>query len=145
MIHKPKTTVGLISVGVPWFDVSVAQKNLDETRAWLSTQWAVVGPCDVVIEAADLETAVEQFTTTGRPDVMIIQIGTFPDGEVPLSIAERVRVPIIIHSLPEPDIQTRIAINSLCGANLSTFTLTEMGFAHKAIHGSVSDPVCSRK
>ena len=140
MKENKQLKVGLISVGVPWFDQEVAKRNLAETRAWLENTWTVVGPQDVVNDTLALEAAIQNFQTIQRPQVLIIQIGTFPDGEVPLSIAERVRVPIIIHSLPEPEIEKRIAINSLCGANLTTFTLTEMGFAHKAIHGFVSDP-----
>jgi L-fucose isomerase-like protein len=132
--------VGLISVGVPWFQVPVAQKNLDETRAWLQTKWQVVGPTQVVTDAAGLENAIEDFVTSGRPDVLVLQIGTFPDGEAPLAVAERLRVPVILHSLPEPNIESEIALNSLCGANLSTFTLTEMGLPHKAVHGPVGDP-----
>lgn len=135
-----QSKVGLISVGVPWFDQIVAHKNLEETKNWLTQSWNVIGPDQVVVDADALEAAIVDFETSNRPQVLIIQIGTFPDGEVPLSIAERIRVPIIINSLPEPEIERRIAINSLCGANLTTFTLTEMGFAHKAIHGSVSDP-----
>jgi L-fucose isomerase-like protein len=131
--------VGLISVGVPWFDVAVAQRNLDETRTWLQTKWRVVGPAQVVIEPAALAGAIEDFLTVSRPEVLVLQIGTFPDGEAPLAIAERLRVPVILHSLPEPDIEKAIALNSLCGANLSTFTLTEMDLVHKAIHGPVSD------
>ena len=137
--HK-QANVGLISVGVPWFDQEVAHNNLVGTRNWLSQFWKVVGPEKVVVDADELEKAITDFETQQRPQVLIILIGTFPDGEVPLSIAERIRVPIIVHSLPEPEIENRIAINSLCGANLTTFTLTEMGFAHKAIHGSVTDP-----
>ena len=140
MEKNNQAKVGLISVGVPWFDQEVAQNNLLETRSWLSQFWNVVGPQNVVMEENDLEVAIADLESQNRPHVLIIQIGTFPDGEVPLRIAERIRVPIIVHSLPEPEIENRIAINSLCGANLTTFTLTEMGFAHKAIHGSVSDP-----
>jgi L-fucose isomerase-like protein len=138
--HTKEFAVGLISVGVPWFDVAAAQKNLDETRAWLQTKWPVVGPTQVVVDGAALESAIEDFLTKGRPEVLVLQIGTFPDGEAPLAIAERLRIPVILHSLPEPDIEKEIALNSLCGANLSTFTLTEIGLAHKAIHGTVSNP-----
>ncbi len=138
--NAKKSPVGLISVGVPWFDVGAAQRNLDETRAWLQTKWPVVGPAQVVVEPAALEKALEDFLAGPRPEVLVLQIGTFPDGEAPLAIAERLRIPVILHSLPEPDIEKEVALNSLCGANLSTFTLTEMGLAHKAIHGSVSDP-----
>ena len=139
MKSDKQSLVGLISVGVPWFDQEVAHHNLAETRTWLSQHWQVVGPQKVVVDEQALEAAITDFESQNRPHVLIIQIGTFPDGEVPLRIAERIRVPIIVHSLPEPDIENRIAINSLCGANLTTFTLTEMGFAHKAIHGSVSE------
>ena len=80
--------VGLISVAVPWFDVAAAQKNLDETRAWLQTNWQVVGPAQVVVEAGALERAIEDFLTGDRPEALVLQIGTFPDGEAPLAIAE---------------------------------------------------------
>lgn len=137
--NQKQYNVGLISVGVPWFDVEIAEKNLDETRAWLQTQWAVSGPQSVVLDNEHLELALDEFLSQQRADVVIIEIGTFPDGEVPLIIAERLGVPVIIHSLPEPEIEQRIAINSLCGANLSTFTLNEMGIPHKAIHGSLRE------
>lgn len=140
MPAKKSPLVGLVSVGVPWFDLEIAQRNLDQTRAWLEESWQVVGPRQVVVDAQGLSEAIEGFLSHNRPDVLVLQIGTFPEGEAPLAIAEQVRVPIIIHSLPEPDIENRIAINSLCGANLSTFTLTEMGIPHKAIHGSVETP-----
>jgi len=136
---QKNATVGIISVGVPWFDVSVAQKNLEETRIWLQKYWTVYGPQELVLSIEQLEIAMEDFLSQHRPDVIIIQIGTFPDGEWPFMIAERLGVPVIIHSLPEPDIHKQISINSLCGANLSTFTLNEMDIPHKAIHGSVSD------
>jgi L-fucose isomerase-like protein len=145
MTAKKSAIVGLISVGVPWFDLSVAQANLEETRAWLKQSWRVAGPPRVIVEPADLDKAVEYFLTQERPDVLILQIGTFPDGEAPLSIAERLSIPVILHSLPEPDIEQRISINSLCGANLSTFTLTAMGIPHKAIHGSVNDPAVQQE
>ncbi len=134
---QTQKTVGLISVGVPWFDVQTAQQNLNETRAWLQNNWLVCGPQQVVVDSQQLDSALAEMDQQ-RPQILIIQIGTFPDGEVPLSIAERYHVPVIVHSLPEPEIDRRIAINSLCGANLTTFTLTEMGIPHKAIHGSIN-------
>lgn len=145
MEKEKLANVGLISVGVPWFDQVVASRNLTETRNWLAKFWNVVGPQEVINDLPALESALQDFQTKTQPQVLVLQIGTFPDGEVPLRIAERIRVPLIIHSLPEPEIEQRIAINSLCGANLTTFTLTEMGFAHKAIHGFVSDPIVQQQ
>lgn len=140
MIDNNKNIVGLISVAVPWFNLQEAQKNLDETRHWLEKQWQVAGPHEVICDAAHLQTAVENFLAGPRPDVLVLQIGTFPDGEAPLTIAEKLHVPVILHSLPEPDIEKSIDLNSLCGANLSAFTLTELNIPHKAIHGPVVDP-----
>ena len=135
---QTQKSIGLISVGVPWFDVQIAQQNLNETRAWLQNSWPVCGPQQVVVDSQQLDAALIEMDQQ-HPQILIIQIGTFPDGEVPLSIAERYHVPVIVHSLPEPEIDRRIAINSLCGANLTTFTLTEMGIPHKAIHGSINE------
>ena len=54
---QKNATVGIISVGVPWFDVAVAKKNLDETRLWLENSWTVYGPQEIVLETEQLENA----------------------------------------------------------------------------------------
>ncbi len=86
-----------------------------------------------------LEAVIQQFKQEMGLSVIVLQIGTFPDGEAPLKIAEQLRLPVIIHSLPEPDIDKKVSMNSLCGANLSTFTLTAMKIPHTFIHGDPSD------
>ena len=131
--------VGLISVGVPWFDVAIAKKNLEETRAWLQNSWSGLRSPGIgrgyrnnwKMRWKIFKVKIARMWSLFRsvPSRM---------AKWPLTIAERLGVPVIIHSLPEPDINKQISINSLCGANLSTFTLNEMDIPHKAIHGSVS-------
>jgi len=131
--------VGLISVGVPYFDVPTAEMHLRNTRNLLEKEWTVVGPVKIVTSNEDLDTAIAQFKLEPLLEALVLQIGTFPDGEAPLKIAEQLRLPVIVHSLPEPDIDKRISLNSLCGANLTTFTLTAIQLPHTSIHGNPQD------
>ena len=80
--------------------------------------------------------------------MLVLQIGTFPDGETPARLAEILRVPIIVHSLPEPAPERQVELNSLCGANLATFTLAALDCPYSWVHGdpaeaSVSTRLCA--
>lgn len=132
---KASNAVGLVSIGVPYFDAPTAEAYLKETRALLERRWTVYGPDKMITDKPALEETIERFLTQERVDVLIIQIGTFPDGEAPLTLAERLRVPIIVHSLPEPDLAQEVGLNSFCGANLTTYTLTAMDYPHTSLHG----------
>jgi L-fucose isomerase-like protein len=72
-------------------------------------------------------------------DVVVIQPGTFPDGNAPALVAERVGAPVVVHSLPEPHFDGTVPLNSLCGANLITFTLTELRIPHTHVHGDAGE------
>ncbi len=65
-----------------------------------------------------------------RIGALLLQIGTFPDGEAPARIADRLDVPIVVHALPEPRLDREVSLNSLCGANMTTFTLTALDRPH---------------
>jgi len=136
---KQIKTIGLISVGQPYFDVEVAEKNLRNTRHLLEKEWRVIGPDFLVTDGEHLAAALKAFSEEPELETVIVQTGTFPDGEAPLKIAEKLRIPLIIHSLPEPEINKKIAINSLCGANLTTFTLTALSHPHTYIHGDPNE------
>ncbi len=139
-MNQTKTNiVGLVSVGVPYFDVPTAEMYLQATRISLQKDWNVIGPVKMVTDNENLDAVIRQFKQEPRPETIVLQIGTFPDGEAPLKIAEQLQIPVIIHSLPEPNIDQKISLNSLCGANLTTFTLTAIGLTHTHIHGDPRD------
>ena len=132
-------TIGVISIGTPWFDVATARRHLDETRVVLNQLGTVVGPEDVIVWEQDLAPAVDALASA-RPDVLILQIGTFPIGDAPAALAQALHVPIVVHSLPEPDLDRVVGLNSLCGANLASFTLTALESPYTWVHGEPSDP-----
>jgi L-fucose isomerase-like protein len=135
---KNEMVVGLVSIGVPYFDVPTAEQHLRATRALLESQFRVVSFPNIATDDAQLTQAVEMLRRE-NVDALVLQIGTFPNGEAPLLFAERLHVPIIVHSLPEPSMDKDVPLNSLCGANLATFTLTAINHPHYAIHGDVRD------
>lgn len=137
-------TIGLIAIGTPWFDVPTAKRHLDKTRTLLQPLGTVVGPEDIIVRDHDLAPAVAALVEA-RLDVLILQIGTFPIGDAPAALAQALRAPIVVHSLPEPDLSHAVGLNSLCGANLASFTLTALEFPYTWVHGAPSDPAVVRK
>ena len=124
-------TVGIVSVAVPWFDTSAAAANLAATRRAVAASYQITGPDQLVTSSEQLEAALPELA---EADALLLQIGTFPDGNAPARLAEALGVPIVVHSLPEPSLEEGVPLNSLCGANMSTFTLTALRHPHSFVH-----------
>ncbi len=45
-----------------------------------------------------LDAVLDEFHAA-RIDALLLQIGTFPDGEAPARIADRLSVPVVVHAL----------------------------------------------
>lgn len=127
--------IGLLSLGTPYFDLDSAHDNLRRTRAQLEQRFTVDGPDDILLSLEDVEATAEQLAAA-RVRLLVVQCGTFPDGEAPARLAEILRVPIVVHSVPEPDPTKDISLNSLCGANITTFTLSSLHYPHVWVHGA---------
>lgn len=138
-INNADFTVGLISIGTPWFDVPTATRHLATTHEVLGREFAVTGPEQVIVWETDLGPAIADLKAA-RVDALVLQIGTFPIGDAPAAMAQALRVPIVVHSLPEPDLTTQVGLNSLCGANLATYTLTALEHPHTFVHGAPAEP-----
>lgn len=127
-----KSKIGLVSVGVPWFNVQLAENVLNSTRAVLEHGFEVVGPSNVVTDEADLRGALSAMRTADV-QAAVFQVGTFPDGTTPALAAETLGVPIVLSGFPEPLHGGLVPNNSLCGLNMATYTLTELGHAHSFV------------
>lgn len=134
MSTQQRHTVGVVSVGVPWFDIETANGHLRQTRALVGERYAVAGPETAVTDTAALDGVVEGLRRAGI-DALLLQVATFPDGEAPARIARALDVPIVLHSLPEPRLDREVSLNSLCGANMIAFTLTELERPYTFVHG----------
>ncbi|MEX2540842.1 MAG: hypothetical protein WD314_03505 [Trueperaceae bacterium] len=141
MTREPR--IGFVSIAAPWFDTATAQGHLEATRQWLTGQGAVFGPERLITGMPELERAISELDTA-RVDVLVLQIGTFPDGNAPVRLAEELRVPVILHGLPEPDLSASVPLNSLCGVNLSTFTLSALKHPHSFVFGHPRDDALRR-
>jgi L-fucose isomerase-like protein len=137
MIANNQTKVGLVSIGVPWFDATVAKTHLSNTQDYLSKFWNLAGPLEVITGNEKLEETIQFFKIENPVDVLILQIGTFPEGEDPLHLAEQLNIPIILHALPEPDLEKSIALNSLCGVNMTTYAFNALDIPHTFVIGDI--------
>ena len=136
---QEKNQIGLISVGAPWFNNDIANQNLAATREYLAQDWAVRGPDKMITEVAALPDIIQDFRA--HPiQALVLQIGTFPDGEMPLSLSENLDVPFIVHSLPEPNPEKSIEVNRLWGANLPADPLPEFEQPYTVGQGAPNDP-----
>jgi L-fucose isomerase-like protein len=145
MKTKLKPRIGLVSIGVPYFEAPAAVEHLLETREYLSQSWQVAGPENIVTDDQALQAIAQTFRTEEEIDVLILQIGTFPEGEAPLKLVEELGVPVIIHALPEPNLETAIALNSLCGANMTTYAFTALGYPHTVLFGDIRNTEVARE
>lgn len=125
--------VGVVSFVTPWFDVAQATRNLRATRDLLARDHEVFGPAEPIVFADgvdDVATALREADV----DALVLQPGTFPDGNGPTYVAERLRVPVIVHSSDEPRLVDEVPLNSFCGANLITYTLSQLDVPYTHVH-----------
>ena len=139
-----KGTLGLLSIGVPYFDIETATRHLNATRSVLEAHYELAGPPEVVTDLGALDEAIEELRQSNI-DALLLQVATFPDGEAPARLAQTLQVPIVVHSLPEPALEREVSLNSLCGANMITYTLTALDAPHTFVHGDVQDEKVQRK
>ena len=145
MITSQKHHIGLVSIGVSYFEAPAAVEHLKATRTFLSQYWEVAGPSAIVTDDQTLQEVIRQFQTEQHLDVLVLQIGTFPEGEAPLHLVEGLRVPVIIHALPEPDLENTIALNSLCGTNMTTYAFTALGYPYTVVFGDIRHEKVARE
>lgn len=127
-----KSKIGLISVGVPWFDVALADEMLGATRAVLEREFEVLGPTRTLTDDHGLNEALADLQRASL-SALVFQLGTFPDGNTPAQAAETLGVPVVLSGFPEPLDDGRVPNNSLCGLNMATYTLSELDHAHSYV------------
>jgi L-fucose isomerase-like protein len=143
MPSNDKRSLGLLSIGVPYFDVAIANRHLAATRQLLAPHYRLVGPAEMITNPAALDALIDEFQAA-HIGALLLQVGTFPDGEAPARLADRLDVPIVVHALPEPHLDREVALNSLCGANMTTFTLAALEKPHLFCFGDPLDAAAQR-
>jgi hypothetical protein len=147
------TATPVIAIGRPTFDldhgatlVGAAWDRLDEGG------FEPVGPRVISTELETLDRLLDGFleNPVGDATCVIVLQATFADSSLVARIDERLGLPLVIWSFPEPRTGGRLRLNSLCGANLAAYLLrrrrSAVGFVHAdpAAAGSVAALVDAR-
>lgn len=117
------TTIGVLPLGRPTFDVPYAQERLAAMLAVLENAgFALAGSRDLLFDAAATRAAIKDLKTAQIDRILILQV-TFTDAAMTVEIANAFEQPLAIWAIPEPRAGGRLRLNSFCGLNLAGHAL----------------------
>jgi L-fucose isomerase-like protein len=73
-------------------------------------------------------------------DLLLLFQATFADSTMTMALAEAVDAPLLLWALPESPSGGRLRLNSLCGVNLSAFSLREAGRRFRYVYAGPINP-----
>ena len=131
------STVALVALARPTFDLACAQGNFDSARALLQELGAtVVGPAELVMTVDDVAAV-----TLPEADLHILFMASFSDASPAVELLGSVKGPILGWSMREPgEVGERLKLNSMCGVNLAAHALMDAGQTIRHIHGNADEP-----
>ncbi len=130
------STVALVALARPTFDLACAQANFDSARALLADLGAtVVGPAELVMTVEDVAAV-----TLPEADLHILFMASFSDASPAVELLGAVKGPILGWSMREPgEVGERLKLNSMCGVNLAAHALMDAGQSIRHIHGNADE------
>jgi len=131
------STVALVALARPTFDLACAQANFDSARALLIELGAqVVGPAELVMTPEDVAAV-----TLPPADLHILFMASFSDASPAVELLADVKGPVLGWSMREPGaVGERLKLNSMCGVNLAAHALMNVGQSIRHIHGNADEP-----
>jgi L-fucose isomerase-like protein len=130
------STVALVALARPTFDLACAQANFDSARALLKDLGAtVVGPAELVMTVEDVAAV-----TLPEADLHILLMASFSDASPAVELLGAVKGPVLGWSMREPgEVGERLKLNSMCGVNLAAHALMDAGQSIRHIHGNADE------
>jgi L-fucose isomerase-like protein len=129
----------LLGVARPGFDTDLALRLYRESAALLEKLgWSVLRPDALLTDPDEAGRAAAGYRDRGA-DALIVQWSTFTDGRFLTSILGELDLPILVWSVPEPEIGGRLRLNSLTGGNLAASILVRLGRRFKVVYRLPSD------
>ncbi len=131
------STVALVALARPTFDLAHAQANFDSARNLLNDLGAtVVGPAELVMTVEDVSAV-----TLPDADLHILFMASFSDASPAVELLGKVKGPVLGWSMREPgQVGERLKLNSMCGVNLAAHALMNVGQSIRHIHGNADEP-----
>jgi len=112
------------------------RKQARATLAAVDGVEVIGGEAMIDVEAKALE-LLEQFERE-RPDIIITFFATFSLGVIVPLFAKRLKVPVVLWSMPEPDPEGgRLRANSFCAANMNAHFMWRFHVPYLHVHGAV--------
>jgi hypothetical protein len=130
------STVALVALARPTFDLACAQANFDSARSLLQELGAtVVGPVDLVMTVEDVAAV-----SLPAADLHILFMASFSDASPAVELLGKVKGPVLGWSMREPgEVGERLKLNSMCGVNLAAHALMDAGQSIRHIHGDADE------
>lgn len=140
-----KPRIGVVAVGRPTFDVEYAKEIFE--KAWASLAGLplqIIGEKALHFESDSALAAFNAVNTAGIDMLLVLQV-TFTDASVCAEIAKSLDVPLALWTFPEERTGGRLRLNSFCGVNLASHTLSRMHKTLDNVHGAPDSAVTLRK
>ena len=132
--------LGFVCLARKAFDYDLARRMAEQARKRLGqVPGYLVVPQEWMIETLQQAEAAARTFEDGRVEAVLVLCGTFASAELALHLAERLQVPLIVWTVPEPELGDYIHLNSLVGGNAVTSALYKLGHRFKFLHRSVDD------
>ncbi len=127
--------VGVLAVGRPTFDVEFAKMVFDQAWSCLkSLPIEIVGKQELHFDGDAALKGFAEIESKGIDVLLLLQV-TFTDSAVCAEIAGKLNVPLVVWTYPEDRTGGRLRLNSFCGVNLASHTLSRMGKRLENVHG----------
>jgi L-fucose isomerase-like protein len=131
--------LGLVPLARPTFDIALATQLVEQVRSRLEqADFSLTGP-QTLISSTDEASEAAQELAENPPDLLLVLQTTFADSTMVMSLAQRVKAPLLLWAVPEARTGGRLRLNSLCGINLAAHALTRAGYRYDYVYAEPDD------
>lgn len=134
-----KGRVVFLGVARPGFDTELALRLMQESVALVERLGFTVWRPDGLVTDPDAVRDVAGKYRQAEADALIVQFSTFGDGRFLTNAVAALDLPVLVWSLPEPEVGGRLRLNSLTGGNLAASLLVRLGRRFKSLHRLPAD------
>lgn len=134
--------VGLVSYGAEVNCHSIAQRYLEETIRWMEELRYEMIAIEKLVMEDDANAAAIRRLRTGAPDALVIQIGTFTQGNMLMDLLmEMEEIPVFVWGFNDPIVESwpTIPLNSLTGMVMLTSYMKKIGKKFSYGYGDFAD------
>jgi len=127
--------IGYVSLRARFgFNPEEAERLFQAGRTVLAPFGTVVCPDALVMTNEEAKAANEQWKKQGI-ELLVLQVGTFPSGELLAPLLKDLSVPVLLWALPEPAFDGgNLQLNSLCGVHLLASLLKRQHRSYHYVH-----------